>query len=278
MGNEVIYLQHAQNPERNGFVQNRLKAPLKTWLLNRWQLHLMLVKWRRRRRRTQRERIVRISQAVSSERHALLNKPVLSSWRMYSRSDKWYATLFHLFEPDWNLAMPRLVPTLSVPENGDPPWVYARSTDTRHFTRIPIKIHSVDMGYPLAVDSLLDSGATGMFTNVEYVRTQKLQTHPLPCAIPVYNIDGTPNEAGSIKEEVDLICIFGNHSECATFLVTSLGSMGIILGSGVGTRGPELIWCYNCNTEKWWEFLNSLNQIIVWIFSEYFNVLRILRL
>ena len=69
-----------------------------------------------------------------------------------------------------------------------------------------------------------------MFINVEYVRTQKLQTHPLPCAIPVYNIDGTPNEAGSIKVEVNLICTFGNHSERATFLVTSLETMGIILG------------------------------------------------
>ena len=56
------------------------------------------------------------------------------------------------------------------------------------------------------VNSLLDSGATGMFIDVEYVRTQKLQTHPLPDAIPVYNIDGTPNEAGSIKEEVNLNC------------------------------------------------------------------------
>ena len=54
--------------------------------------------------------------------------------------------------------------------------------------------------------------------------------HPLPRTIPVYNIDGTPNEAGSIKEEVNLICTFGNHSEHATFLVTSLGSMEIFLG------------------------------------------------
>ena len=30
VGSEVIYLQHAQNPERNRLVQNTLKAPLKT--------------------------------------------------------------------------------------------------------------------------------------------------------------------------------------------------------------------------------------------------------
>ena len=92
--------------------------------------------------------------------------------------------------------MPGLVLTLLVPENGDPPWVYVCSADRHCCTRIPIKVHSVDTGYSLAVDSLLDSGATGMFIDVEYVRTQKLQTHPLPYAIPVYNIDGTPNEAG----------------------------------------------------------------------------------
>ena len=146
-------------------------------------------------------------------------------------------------QTETNLAMPGLVPTLSVPENSDPPWVYVRSTDTRRCTKIPIKLHLVDTGYPLAVDSLLDSGATGMFIDVEYVRTQKLQTHPLPRTIPVYNIDGTPNEAGSIKEEVDLICTFGNHSECATFLVTSLGSMGIILGhTWLVKHNPEIDW------------------------------------
>ena len=75
----------------------------------------------------------------------------------------------------------------------------------------------------LAIDSLLDSGVTGMFIDVDFVREHRLQTHPLPCAIPVYNIDGTPNEAGSIKEKVNLICTFGDHSDHATFSVTSLG-------------------------------------------------------
>ena len=153
-------------------------------------------------------------------------------------------------QTETNLAMPGLVPTLSVPENSDPPGVYVCSADTCCYTRIPIIIHLVDMGHPLAVNSLLDSGATGMFIDVEYVGTQKLQTHPLPHAIPVYNIDGTPNVAGSIKEEVDLICIFGNHSEHATFLVTSLGSMRIILGhTWLVKHNPEIDW----QTVKYWD-------------------------
>ena len=43
--------------------------------------------------------------------------------------------------------------------------------------------------------------------------------------------------------EVDLICTFGNHSKCATFLVTSLGSMGIILGyTWLVKHNPEIDW------------------------------------
>ena len=76
------------------------------------------------------------------------------------------------------------------------------AADTCCCTRIFKKVHLVDTGHLLAVDSLLDSGATGMFIDVKYVRTQKLQTHPLPRAIPVYNIDGTPNKAGLIEKRL----------------------------------------------------------------------------
>ena len=99
-------------------------------------------------------------------------------------------------------------------------------------------------GTPLAIDSLVDSGATGLFIDVEFVKEQKLRTCPLPHAIPIYNIDGTANEAGSIKEEVDLICTFGNHTEHATYSVTSLGRLAIILGhTWLVEHNPEVDWC-----------------------------------
>src|SRR3979490_3618023 len=102
-----------------------------------------------------------------------------------------------------------------------PPHIYVCSADTRRCTRVPLKVQSVDTGCPLAIDALLDNGATGMFINIEFVQAERLKTHCLPHAIPVYDIDGTPNEAGSIKEEVDLICAYRNHTERATFSVTS---------------------------------------------------------
>ena len=55
-------------------------------------------------------------------------------------------------------------------------YAYIHSADIRCCTRIPLKIHSVDTGHSLAVDSLLDSGTTGMFIDAEFVRAEKLRT------------------------------------------------------------------------------------------------------
>jgi hypothetical protein len=113
-------------------------------------------------------------------------------------------------------------PTIPTVKLDPPSHIYVRSADLHQGTKVPLKLCSVDTGQPLAINSLLNSGATGMFINIELVKDQKLQTHPLPRAIPVFNIDGTPNEASAIKEEVDLICTFGEHTEQATFSLTSL--------------------------------------------------------
>ena len=57
----------------------------------------------------------------------------------------------------------------------------------------------------MAMNALIDCGATGQFIDIEYVRSYELHTYCLPCAILVYNVDGTPNEAGHITEAIDLI-------------------------------------------------------------------------
>ena len=114
--------------------------------------------------------------------------------------------------PDLTEDQPAM-PNPSLPEQNSPSQLYVHSTNIRHYTRVPLKVSSVNTGQALAVDSLLNSGVTGMFIDVEFVRAEKLQTCHLLHAIPVYNMDGTPNEAGSIKEEVDLICTYGDHTE-----------------------------------------------------------------
>ena len=61
--------------------------------------------------------------------------------------------------------------------------------------------------------------------------------------IPVYNVDGTLNEAGSITEVVDLILRYRNHSEQTLFAVTCLGKQKLILGhSWLQKHNLEIDW------------------------------------
>ena len=61
--------------------------------------------------------------------------------------------------------------------------------------------------------------------------------------IPVYNVDGTLNEAGSITEVVSLILHYKNHSERTTFAVHGLGKQKLILGySWLWKHNPEIDW------------------------------------
>src|SRR3984957_17007043 len=114
-----------------------------------------------------------------------------------------------------------------------------------------------------SMKALLDCGATRLFLDRDYVTQGKLTTRTLSRAIPVYNVDGTANEAGSISEVVDLILHYKDHAERAVFAVTSLGKQDMILGySWLREHNPEVDWntqevkmsrcparCSTCRTE-----------------------------
>jgi hypothetical protein len=63
----------------------------------------------------------------------------------------------------------------------------------------------MDTGEVHLTTALLDLGATGMFVNSDFVKWERLTTRPLSRPIPVYNVDRSPNEAGSITEVVDVV-------------------------------------------------------------------------
>ena len=75
---------------------------------------------------------------------------------------------------------------------------------------------------PVTTSALLDSGATGMFMNWDFVRKHNIETTPLLQPIPVHNMDGTPNENGLVTEEVDVLLQIGSHQEHARLAVTNL--------------------------------------------------------
>ena len=96
--------------------------------------------------------------------------------------------------------------------------------------KLNIKLQTTDTGETRAVKALLDSGATGMFIDCAYVKANRFPTRTLSSPISVHNVDGTLNEAGSVTEVVELVLRYRNHSECAFFAVTSLGSQKVIMG------------------------------------------------
>jgi len=61
-----------------------------------------------------------------------------------------------------------------------------------------------------SVKVLLDSGATGNFIDKDFVHTKGISTQSISHPIPVYNIDGSPNEAGQISEVVDIVVRLAN--------------------------------------------------------------------
>jgi len=76
----------------------------------------------------------------------------------------------------------------------------------------------------------LDSGATGNFIDKDFVRTKGISTRSISRSIPVFNVDGSPNEAGQISEVVDVVLRYKTHSERTLLAVSNLGKQNMILG------------------------------------------------
>src|SRR5258707_6197783 len=93
------------------------------------------------------------------------------------------------------------------------------------------------------MSALLDSRATGMFINRSFVQKHQLETTPLPQPVLVYNVNGSPNENGSVMEEVHVTLCFGRHSERVHLTVANLGQQMVIIGhSWLTLHNPEVDW------------------------------------
>ena len=106
-----------------------------------------------------------------------------------------------------------------------------------------MSLQSTDTAEVFSTLALVNCGATGQFIDQDYVWKHRLITWKLTRPIPEFNVDGTWNEADSIKEVVDAILRFEDHMEQTTFVVTSLGSQAIILGfTWLEEHNPEIDW------------------------------------
>ena len=76
----------------------------------------------------------------------------------------------------------------------------------------------------------MDSGATGSFIDRDFVRSKGINTQTLSHNIPVFNVNGSPNETRQISKVVDILLCYKTHSERMLLAVFRLGKQSLILG------------------------------------------------
>jgi hypothetical protein len=117
------------------------------------------------------------------------------------------------------------------------------TTPSDNSLNIDVEIEMTDTAMKRNTSALVDCGATGLFIDTEYVCLNNLSTCRLTSPIPVYNVDGTANEAGAITEIADVILCYKGHAERTQFAVTSLGKQNMILGfTWLREHNPEIDW------------------------------------
>ena len=106
---------------------------------------------------------------------------------------------------------------------------------------IPTHLKTTDTLEEASTEAMVDTSATGDFIDRDFIEKAKLPTRKLSQLIPVYNVDGTPNEAGSIDRVVDVIMTYKGHSERILLVVTRLGKQSMILGfTWLKKHNPEI--------------------------------------
>jgi len=108
---------------------------------------------------------------------------------------------------------------------------------------LPVEIGTTDTSELHSVKALLDSRATGSFIDRDFIRSKRINTRTLSRNILVFNIDGSPNEAGQISEVIDILLRYKTHSKRMLLAVSGLGKQSLILGyNWLKDHNPKVDW------------------------------------
>jgi len=135
-----------------------------------------------------------------------------------------------LHKPKWEKRLPKLLSISTLD---------ARGTSLL----LPVEIGTMDTSELHSVKALLDYGATGSFIDRDFIRSKGMNTQTLSWNISVFNVDGSPNEAGQITEVVDIVLCYKTHSERMLLAVSGLGKQSLILGyDWLKDHNPKIDW------------------------------------
>jgi hypothetical protein len=91
--------------------------------------------------------------------------------------------------------------------------------------------------------TLLDSGATENFINLQYARWLKLPIKQLEHPRKLVNVDGTENKAGALRYYTDLQVRTGPRTRKLRFFLSDLGEHKVILGyPWFAAEQPNIDW------------------------------------
>jgi len=135
-----------------------------------------------------------------------------------------------LHKPKWERRLPKLLSISALD---------ARGTSLL----LPVEIRTTDTSELHFVKALLDSGATRSFIDRDFIRLKGINTRTLSHNIPVFNVDGSPNEAGQISEVVDILLRYKTHSKRMLLAISGLGKQSLILGyNWLKDHNPKVDW------------------------------------
>jgi len=91
--------------------------------------------------------------------------------------------------------------------------------------------------------SLLDSGATENFLNLEYAKWLRLPIKKMPHPQKLFNVNGTENKVGQLQYYTNLAICTGSTTTNMQFFLTELGEHKAILGyPWFATTQPKIDW------------------------------------
>jgi hypothetical protein len=85
------------------------------------------------------------------------------------------------------------------------PKKYIIALTSENSLKLDVEIETMDTSITCRTNALVNSGTTGLFMDSEYVCANTINTCQLSLPILVFNIDGSVNEAGEIREVAEVI-------------------------------------------------------------------------